>query len=85
MLQVFYLDVCVCLQWFSIVFASVSDSSFKRFSFSFFYVASVASGILDVSKVVQVFHMRYAWEAEGDMSSPHVNDVQATWAPRGRG
>jgi hypothetical protein len=31
MLQVLYLDVCVCLQWFSSVFASVSDASFKCF------------------------------------------------------
>ena len=85
MLQVFYLDACECLQWFSIVFASVLDSCFKRFSFLFFYVTSVASGILDVSKIVRVLHMRCTWEAEGGMSSPHANDVQATWALRGRG
>jgi hypothetical protein len=32
----------VCLQWFSIVFASVSPGCFKCFICLFFYVASIA-------------------------------------------
>ena len=44
MLQSFYLDVAYVLQWFSGVFASVSNTCLKCFTCLQTYVASVASG-----------------------------------------
>jgi hypothetical protein len=45
----------VCLQWVSSVFASVSSI--------FFFTLQVL--YLNVSKLDQVLHMGYAWEARG--------------------
>jgi hypothetical protein len=44
MLQVFYPNVAHILQWFSGVFASVSDARSKYFIYLETYIASVASG-----------------------------------------
>ena len=68
---VFHTYVCKCFIWmlhmfamvfkyFSDVFASVSDSCFKCFICLLLYVATVAS---DVLKLDRVLHMGYTWEA----------------------
>jgi hypothetical protein len=60
MLKVFYLDVtyvCNGLQVFLSVFASISDACFKCFICLFCMLQML---YLNISKVDQVLHMRYA-------------------------
>ena len=71
-----------CLQWFSIIFASVSDACSKCF-ICLFCMLQVLH--LNVSKGDRVLHKRYVWEARGGASSPRAGDVWAAWVPRGRG
>jgi hypothetical protein len=56
------------LQWFSSVFASVSEARFNCFIYLQTYVASIH---LDVLKVDRVLHMlQYTWETKGMQAVP---------------
>jgi hypothetical protein len=58
-----------CLQWFLMVFASVSDAWFKCL-ICLFYILPLLH--LDVLKVDRVLYMGCAWETEEDASVPHA-------------
>jgi hypothetical protein len=66
---VFYLDVHICLQWFSIVFANVSNACFKCFICLFLYVAIVASGCFKSRS--SVVHGMCVGSRRGHEQSPH--------------
>jgi hypothetical protein len=57
-----YLDVCIYLQWLSIVFSSVLDAYFECF-ICLFYTLQVLH--LDVLKVDRVLYMGCTWKAGG--------------------
>jgi hypothetical protein len=87
MLQLFYQNVVYVLQWFSSVFASVSDTCFKCFICFFCTLQVLHPNVLKL--LDRVFAMGYVWEDEGGASGPrgHASrvDVQRREPMHGRG
>jgi hypothetical protein len=75
MLQLFYLDVAYVLQWFSGVFASVSDTCFKCFICLQTYVTSVVSGCF---KSRSVLHPLLVFCCLASVSPPHCASCAST-------
>jgi hypothetical protein len=69
-LHVFYLDVCIWLQWFSGVFSSVSEVCFKCFNCFQTYVATVVFGCFKIDRMLHLssLHLllhRLSWRRQG--------------------